>query len=67
MSVSTLLIVPVLAKLPRVSLSLAPARSTLAFEIAVAMVMSPSEFEAYLRKDIEKWGKVVRDANLKPQ
>ena len=34
---------------------------------AVAMAMTPAEFEAYLRKDIEKWGKVVRDANLKPQ
>ncbi len=34
---------------------------------AVAMPMTPSEFDAYLRKDIEKWGKVVRDANLKPQ
>lgn len=34
---------------------------------AVAMPMTPSEFDTYLRKDIEKWGKVVRDANLKPQ
>jgi tripartite-type tricarboxylate transporter receptor subunit TctC len=34
---------------------------------AVAMVMSPGEFDAYLRKDIDKWGKVVRDAKLAPQ
>ena len=34
---------------------------------AVAMPMTPAEFDAYLRKDIDKWGKVVRDANLKPQ
>jgi tripartite-type tricarboxylate transporter receptor subunit TctC len=34
---------------------------------AVAMVMSPGEFNAYLRKDIDKWGKVVRDAKLAPQ
>jgi tripartite-type tricarboxylate transporter receptor subunit TctC len=31
------------------------------------MVMSPGEFNAYLRKDIDKWGKVVRDAKLAPQ
>ena len=34
---------------------------------AVAMPMTPAEFDAYLRKDIDKWGKVVRDASLKPQ
>jgi tripartite-type tricarboxylate transporter receptor subunit TctC len=34
---------------------------------AVAMPMTPAQFDAYLRKDIEKWGKVVRDAKLKPQ
>ena len=34
---------------------------------AVAMVMSPGEFGDYLRKDIDKWGKVVRDAKLAPQ
>ena len=34
---------------------------------ATALVMSPTEFEAYLRKDIEKWAKVVKDAGIKPQ
>jgi tripartite-type tricarboxylate transporter receptor subunit TctC len=34
---------------------------------AVALVMSPSEFDAYLRKDIEKWAKVVKAAGLAPK
>ncbi len=34
---------------------------------AVAMAMSPAEFDAYLRKDIEKWAKVVKDAGIKAQ
>ena len=34
---------------------------------AVALVMSPAEFDAYLRKDIEKWAQVVQAAGLKPQ
>jgi tripartite-type tricarboxylate transporter receptor subunit TctC len=33
---------------------------------AVALVMTPSEFDAYLRKDIEKWAKVVKAAGLAP-
>jgi tripartite-type tricarboxylate transporter receptor subunit TctC len=31
---------------------------------AVALTMTPIEFDAYLRKDIEKWAKVVKAANL---
>jgi tripartite-type tricarboxylate transporter receptor subunit TctC len=31
---------------------------------AVPMVMSPSEFDKYLRADIEKWAKVVKAAGL---
>jgi tripartite-type tricarboxylate transporter receptor subunit TctC len=34
---------------------------------AVPLAMSPAEFDAYLRKDIEKWAKVVQAANLKPR
>jgi tripartite-type tricarboxylate transporter receptor subunit TctC len=34
---------------------------------ATPLVMSPAEFDAYLRKDIEKWAKVVKDAGIKPQ
>jgi tripartite-type tricarboxylate transporter receptor subunit TctC len=34
---------------------------------AVPMVMSPPEFEAYLKKDIEKWGQAVKAANIKVQ
>jgi tripartite-type tricarboxylate transporter receptor subunit TctC len=33
---------------------------------AVALAMSPSEFDAYLRQDIEKWAKVVKAAGLAP-
>jgi tripartite-type tricarboxylate transporter receptor subunit TctC len=33
---------------------------------AVPMTMSPAEFEAYLKADIEKWAKVVASAGIKP-
>ena len=33
---------------------------------AVPLVMSPAEFDAYLRKDIDKWAKVVKAAGLAP-
>jgi len=32
---------------------------------AAPMPMTPAEFDAYLRKDIEKWGKVVKAAGIK--
>jgi tripartite-type tricarboxylate transporter receptor subunit TctC len=28
---------------------------------------SPEEFAAYLRKDIDKWAKVVKTAHVKPE
>jgi tripartite-type tricarboxylate transporter receptor subunit TctC len=34
---------------------------------AVPMTMTPAEFDAYLRKDIEKWAGVVKAAGLKAQ
>ena len=34
---------------------------------AVALVMTPTEFDAYLRKDIEKWAAVVKAAGLTAQ
>jgi tripartite-type tricarboxylate transporter receptor subunit TctC len=34
---------------------------------AVPMTMTPAEFDAYLRKDIEKWANVVKISGLKPQ
>jgi tripartite-type tricarboxylate transporter receptor subunit TctC len=34
---------------------------------AVPLAMSPAEFEAYLRKDIDKWAAVVKSANIKPE
>jgi tripartite-type tricarboxylate transporter receptor subunit TctC len=32
-----------------------------------ALVMSPAEFDKYLRADIDKWGKVVKEAGVKVQ
>ena len=32
---------------------------------AVPMVMSPAEFEKYLNDDIQKWGAVIKSANIK--
>lgn len=34
---------------------------------AVPMKMTPKEFDDFLRKDIEKWAKVVKTANIKAQ
>ena len=34
---------------------------------AVALTMTPAEFEVYLRKDIDKWANVVKTAKLTPQ
>ena len=34
---------------------------------AVPLIMSPSEFDAYLRKDIDKWAQVVKSAGIKPE
>jgi hypothetical protein len=29
--------------------------------------MTPPEFTAFMRTEVEKWGKVVRAANIKPE
>jgi tripartite-type tricarboxylate transporter receptor subunit TctC len=34
---------------------------------AVPMVMTPAEFDAYIRKDIEKWAQVVKAAGIKAE
>jgi tripartite-type tricarboxylate transporter receptor subunit TctC len=34
---------------------------------AVPMTMPPEEFDAFLRRDIEKWAKVPQQAGIKPQ
>src|SRR5262249_58127307 len=34
---------------------------------AVPLVMTPAEFDKYLRADIEKWAHVVKVAGLKPE
>jgi tripartite-type tricarboxylate transporter receptor subunit TctC len=32
---------------------------------AVPIIMSPAEFDSYLRADIEKWGRVIQTASIK--
>jgi tripartite-type tricarboxylate transporter receptor subunit TctC len=34
---------------------------------AVPLVMTPAEFDRYLRADIEKWANVVKVANIRPE
>jgi tripartite-type tricarboxylate transporter receptor subunit TctC len=34
---------------------------------AIPLVMTPTEFDGYLRKDIEKWAQVIKAAGLQPQ
>ena len=34
---------------------------------AVPLVMTPAEFDKYLRADIEKWAQVVKTAGLKAE
>jgi tripartite-type tricarboxylate transporter receptor subunit TctC len=34
---------------------------------AVPLVMTPAEFDTYLRKDIEKWAQVVKAAGIKAE
>jgi tripartite-type tricarboxylate transporter receptor subunit TctC len=34
---------------------------------AVPMAMTPAEFDAYLREDIDKWAKVVEQSGAKVQ
>jgi tripartite-type tricarboxylate transporter receptor subunit TctC len=33
---------------------------------AEAMIMTPGEFGTYMADEVKKWGRVVRDANIKP-
>jgi tripartite-type tricarboxylate transporter receptor subunit TctC len=33
---------------------------------AVPLAMSPAEFDAYLRGDIDKWANVIQKAGIKP-
>ena len=34
---------------------------------AVPMTMSPAQFDAFLRRDIDKWAKVIQQAGIKVQ
>jgi tripartite-type tricarboxylate transporter receptor subunit TctC len=34
---------------------------------AVPMTMTPAQFDAFLRRDIDKWGKVIQQAGIKVQ
>ena len=46
----------------------APAvKETWAKQGAVPMTLSPAAFDAYLRRDIDKWAKVIQQAGIKPQ
>jgi tripartite-type tricarboxylate transporter receptor subunit TctC len=42
-------------------------RESWARQGAVPMSMSPQSFEAYLRRDIDKWAKVIQQAGIKAQ
>jgi tripartite-type tricarboxylate transporter receptor subunit TctC len=47
--------------------TLAEVKETWAKQGAVPMVMTPPEFDAYLRKDIDKWAEVVKVSGAKVQ
>jgi hypothetical protein len=47
-------------------LSNAPDRPALTLGCA-AVASTPDEFAAWIRAEIPKWAKVVRDANIAPQ
>jgi tripartite-type tricarboxylate transporter receptor subunit TctC len=34
---------------------------------AVPLLLSPAQFGAHMAAEIEKWGKVIRAANIKPE
>ena len=34
---------------------------------AVIVRMSPAEFAKFFETELEKWGKVVKEANIKPE
>jgi tripartite-type tricarboxylate transporter receptor subunit TctC len=34
---------------------------------AVPMIMTPAEFDAFLRRDTDKWAKVIQQAGIKVQ
>jgi tripartite-type tricarboxylate transporter receptor subunit TctC len=48
-------------------LSLPELKTQWAQQGAQPLIMTPAEFEAYLRKDIEKWAKVIETAGIKVQ
>jgi hypothetical protein len=31
------------------------------------MVMNPTAFDKYLQEDIEKWARLIKSANIKPE
>jgi tripartite-type tricarboxylate transporter receptor subunit TctC len=34
---------------------------------AIVLAGSPTDFKTYIAEEVEKWGKVVRAANIKPE
>ena len=43
------------------------ARDTLLSQGAEAAPMTPDEFAAFLKKEIDKWGKVIKDAGIRSE
>ena len=41
--------------------------ATLDAEGAVAMGLTPEEYGAYIKSEMQRWGKVIRDAGIKPE
>jgi len=42
-------------------------KTRLTNEGADVIASTPEEFSAYIKAETDKWGKVIRDAALKPQ
>jgi tripartite-type tricarboxylate transporter receptor subunit TctC len=48
-------------------LALAATKESWAKQGAEPMIMSPAEFDVYLRKDIKKWADLIQSQNIKIQ
>jgi tripartite-type tricarboxylate transporter receptor subunit TctC len=43
-----------------------PEKARLAAAATTPLVYTPAEFGAYVAAEVDKWGKVIRTANIKP-
>jgi tripartite-type tricarboxylate transporter receptor subunit TctC len=60
----------IVAKLNRdvvAALNLPETRDALLLQGAEAAPMTPEEFGAFLKKEIDKWGKVIKEASIRPE